>query len=227
MTSGYWQSGYAEPGYVIGDEPATNQIASYAGLKSAIAGWLNREDLGTRVDDFIDLAEARFNRELRVNAMIQRASTQATDNYVTLPPDWLQHIAVEVDGLADAATYVTPEEIYDLSADGLTGLPRFYTIINNALRLLPAPSAPLSIEITYYQKIPALSDTQTTNWLLTRSPDLYLFGALLAAEPYLMNDERVALWAAQSTAIIAAMNMESERAKRSSGALRRKVKSFG
>lgn len=227
MSSQYWQTGYATPGYVIGDLPETNQIRTYAGLKSAIAGWLNREDLGTRIDDFIDLAEARFNRELRVNAMIERATTMATDNYLTLPPDWLQHVAVEVDGLRDAATYVAPEEMYDLTADGITGAPRYYTIVNNAIRLLPAPSSPTSVEITYYKAVPALSDAQTSNWLLSRSPDLYLFGALVAAEPYLMNDERVALWAAQSTAIIAAMNMESERAKRPSGALRRKVKSFG
>lgn len=202
-------------------------IASYSGLKAAIAGWLNREDLTDRIDDFIDLAEARFNRELRVNAMVARSSTIITDDYVTLPDDWLQHIALSVDGLADAAEYVGTKEFYDAVDDGYTGTPRYYTIVGDAVRFLPAPSPTATVEITYYQKLPALSDTQTSNWLLARSPDLYLTGSLMEAEPYLMNDERVTLWAARTTAIIAAMNIESERAKRPSGELRRKVKSFG
>lgn len=202
-------------------------INSYSGLKEAISGWLNREDITARIDNFIDLAEARFNRELRTNDMLARAYTVATDDYVALPDDWLQHIALSVDGLADAATYVGTKEFYDAVSDGYTGTPRYYTIVGNAIRFLPAPAPTATVEITYYQKIPALSDTQTSNWLLARSPDLYLFGALLEAEPYLMNDERVSLWAARSTSIIAAMNMESERAKRPSGELRRKVKGFG
>lgn len=202
-------------------------LTSYSGLKTSVAGWLNREDLTTQIDDFIDLAEARFNRELRTNDMLARATTIITDDYVDLPDDWKQLISVEVDGFNDAATYIATKEFYDKVADGYSGTPRYYTIVGNAIRLLPAPSPTATVEITYYQAIPALSDTQTSNWLLTKSPDLYLFGALMAAEPYLMNDERVALWAAQSTSIIAAMNLESERAKRPSGELRRKAKSFG
>lgn len=202
-------------------------ITSYSGLKDAIAAWLNRADLTDRIDDFIDLAEARFNREIRVNDMLARASTVATDDYVTLPDDWLQHIALSVDGLADAATYVGTKEFYDAVADGYTGTPRYYTIVGDAIRFLPAPAPTATVEITYYQKIPALSGAQTSNWLLARSPDLYLTGSLMEAEPFLMNDERVALWAARSTSIIAAMNLESERAKRPSGELRRKVKGFG
>ena len=31
--------------------------------------------------------------------------------------------------------------------------------------------------------------------MLTNNPDLYLYGALLEAEPFLMNDARVQLWA--------------------------------
>jgi hypothetical protein len=30
----------------------------------------------------------------------------------------------------------------------------------------------------YSQKVPALSDSATTNWLLTSHPDAYLFGTL-------------------------------------------------
>ena len=40
-------------------------ITTYAELKTAIANWLNREDLTSVIPDFISLAEADFNRKLR------------------------------------------------------------------------------------------------------------------------------------------------------------------
>ena len=33
-----------------------------------------------------------------------------------------------------------------------------------------------------------------TNWVLTSHPDVYLFGSLYQAAPYLKDDERVPVW---------------------------------
>lgn len=44
-------------------------INDYATLKTAIASWLARADLTAAIPDFIQLAETRFNRELRVRQM--------------------------------------------------------------------------------------------------------------------------------------------------------------
>ena len=80
--------------------------------------------------------------------------------------------------------------------------------------MLPAPTADVDLLLTYYAKIPALSDTITTNWLLTKSPDLYLYSALLEATPYLKNDERLQVWATARQQVMDAMRMESERSMR-------------
>ena len=40
----------------------------------------------------------------------------------------------------------------------------------------------------------ALSDSNTTNDMLTHHPDAYLYGALVEAEPYLQNDKRIQTW---------------------------------
>ena len=205
-------------------------LDSYANLQASIASWLNREDLTSQIPDFITLAEARFNRELRVNAMVQRDYTVATTGYVQLPSDWLQHIAIVVTSPAntyDALTYIGVEEYYDLQKRNMTGTSRYYTIIDDKILLLPVPTSNTTLEITYYGKIPALSVGNTTNWLLTRSPDLYLYTALIQAEAYLVNDDRIPLWSAAAGKIIADMTLESERAKRPQGALAARRKTFG
>ena len=205
-------------------------LDSYTSLKTAVANWLNREDLTSQIPDFIALAEARFNREMRVNAMVQRDYTIATNGYVQLPDDWLQHISMIITAPADtyeALTYIGVEEYYDRQKDGLTGSPRYYTIIDNNILLLPLPTQNVTLEIVYYGKIPALSDSNTSNWLLARSPDLYLYGSLIQAEAYLNNDERIPLWTAAVAKTIADMSLESERAKRPQGALRSRLRTFG
>ena len=205
-------------------------LDTYSGLQSSIAAWLNREDLSTQIPDFIALAEARFNRELRVNAMLQRDATTAASAYVSLPPDWLQHVSIVVTSPADtynALTYISAEEYYDLRNRNLTGTPRYYTIIDDNILLLPAPTSEITMEIVYYGKIPALASGNQTNWLLTRSPDLYLYTSLLQAEAFLVNDERIPLWAAAADKAIQDMKMESEKAKRPEGALTTRKRTFG
>lgn len=205
-------------------------LATYADLQLSIASWLNREDLSAQIPDFIAMAEARFNRELRVNAMMQRDTTTATDDYINLPNDWLQVSSIMVTSPANtysAMTYISPDEYYNLKNDGLANTSRYYTIIEDRILLLPAPSSEITLDLVYYGKIPALSGSNTSNWLLTRSPDLYLYGSLLQAEAFLVNDERVPLWAGAVDKVIADMNMESERARRPQGALMTRKRTFG
>ena len=44
-------------------------IGTYAELQTAVANWLDRGDLTDRIQEFIDLAEARINRNLRLRLM--------------------------------------------------------------------------------------------------------------------------------------------------------------
>lgn len=206
------------------------QLDTYGGLKSAIASFLNRQDLEAQIPVFISMAEARFNRELRVNSMLSRDVAVVEEVYVSLPLDWLQHSTLVVTDPNDrrfALDYISPDEYNDRRKHLLPGIPKAYTIVSNSIMLLPEPAGETTLEITYYKKIPALSDSNTSNWLLARSPDLYLYGSLLNAEPFLMNDERVPLWSAAVTQAIDAIRLESEKASRPSGALAARRRTFG
>ena len=206
-------------------------LATYSDLKSTIADYLNRADLTSVIPTFITLAEAKFNRELRLRDMLTRAECVSDNEFVALPVDFLEAYLLELN-MTDIApqqplAFVGPNEAKSLKANKIINKVRYFTLIDGAFELLPAPTADTDLLLTYYAKIPALSDTQTTNWLMTKSPDLYLYSSLLEATPYLKNDERVQIWAAARQQVMDAMNIESERSMRQTTQLAARRRGFG
>jgi hypothetical protein len=172
-------------------------LDTYSGLKTTIADYLNRDDLTSIIPSFITLAEAKFNRKLRVRQMVKRANATLDTQYFAFPADFLQ--AKEFQLNTNPITYlqyVTQNQGDYGSATQFVsaGKPQFYTIIGTQIQVIPTPDTGYTGELTYYGKIPVLSDSNTSNWLLAYAPDLYLYGALLEASPYLKDDERLAVW---------------------------------
>tara|TARA_Y100000310_G_C20668787_1_gene809107 strand:- start:818 stop:1441 length:624 start_codon:yes stop_codon:yes gene_type:complete len=172
-------------------------ISNYTELQAAIENWLDRSDLSARVPEFIALAEAQMNRALRIRIMEGRytASTVKAQRIYALPTDYRQmrSLRINLDPIV-ALVYLTPQNMNQVWAGSSTGTPKAYTIVGNDIRLGPAPDSVMEMEINYYRAVPALSGTNTTTTMLTQNPDIYLYGALMAAEPFLMNDERLVLW---------------------------------
>lgn len=206
-------------------------LATYSDLKSTIADYLNRADLTSVIPTFITLAEAKFNRELRLRDMLTRAEATSNNEYVALPSDFLEAYILELNMENIAAqqplAFVGPNEAKSLKANKIINKVRYFTLIDGAFELLPAPTDNVDLLLTYYAKIPALSDSQTTNWLMTKSPDLYLYSSVLEATPYLKNDERLQIWAAARQQVMDAMNIESERSMRQTTQLAARRRGFG
>ena len=72
----------------------------------------------------------------------------------------------------------------------------------------------------FYKKIDALSVANTTEAMLTDNPDVYLYGALLEAEPFLMNDQRVQLWATAFQESLNALQEQDNKDRHSGSAMR-------
>ena len=173
-------------------------IGTFAELKTATANWLDRSDLTARIPEFITLAEARFNRILRIRDMetVSTAiSTSAGTREYSLPTGFVQMkgFHLTTDPLTPLA-YITPEMMTRLWAGSSKGKPEVFTIIADNVSLGPNPDAVYTTSMLYYKTFTALSDSATTNDMLTNNPDVYLYGTLLEAEPFIMNDERVQLW---------------------------------
>ena len=198
-------------------------ISTYAELQTAVANWLDRDDLTDRIPEFIALAEARMNRILRIRLMEAKytASTVAAQRNYALPAGYLQMRNLQINTTPiRPCQYVTPE-IYDrLYGSTTTGTPEIYTIIANEIQLGPIPAGVQTIEMLFYKKITALSGSNTTEAMLTDNPDVYLYGALLEAEPFIMNDERVGLWAQGFQQAISDLQEQDNKDRHSGSALR-------
>lgn len=171
-------------------------ISTYSELKSAIADWLNRDDLTSVIPSFIELAEAELTRNLRHRKMIARADATINSEYTQTPLDWFQTqtLILETDPVT-TLEYLTPEALNaKRAASTANGKPLFYTMIGTEIQVYPVPSGDHTAEMVYYAKIPSLSDSETTNWLLTLAPDIYLYGSLMQSAPYLQDDNRLSVW---------------------------------
>ena len=197
-------------------------ISTYTELQTAVANWLDRDDLTARIPEFIALTEERFNRILRIRAMESEAdqATVAGTRSYSLPTDYRQMRTVHLTtSPITAMSYITPEIMDRIWAGSTQGKPLSYTIKGNNIYVGPSPDAVYTIRFLYYKKVPALTSLAPTNSILTDAPDVYLYGCLLEAEPFLQNDARVQLWATAFQQAIADIQEQDEK-DRHSGELR-------
>jgi hypothetical protein len=205
-------------------------LSTYTELRTSIADWLNRSDLSTTIPDFISLAEAQIERTLRTRQMIVRANASFTSEYSAVPADFLEVKTLKL----TSTNPLTPLEF--LSSDDMdqarshytaSGKPRFFSVVGNQLRISPTPDGTYTAELTYFAKLTKLSNSVANNWLLTSSPDIYLYGALLQAAPYLQDDARIQTWATLYERALNDLRTADSRASTSGGVLLTRAKTFG
>lgn len=167
-------------------------LATYSDLQASVASWMNRTDLTATIPDFIAICESRIQTDMRLRDQVTTSTltTVANTQEVTLPADFLEFANLSIDG--EPMEYVSASRIRELADLNHTGSPReptLYSIEGNSLLLSPTPDTAYTINIKYYAKVPALA-TASTNWLLTKHPNIYLYGSLVSGYHFTMNDER-------------------------------------
>lgn len=182
-------------------------LTSYSALKTSVANWLHRTDLESIIPDFITLAEAGFATglpsagvdPLRTERMVTITTFSADSEFEAVPDDFAGPIGLTVtddQGNFIPLDNITPDsmDVMRATRDVQSDQPRAYSVYNRNLRFSPVPNRAYTITLTYWTKIPALSDSNTSNWVLANYPNAYLYGSLLQAAPYLVDDERVGVW---------------------------------
>jgi hypothetical protein len=205
-------------------------ISTKAELHTATANWLNRSDLTARIPEFISLAEASFNRNLRTREMLVRSTASTSGQYVSLPTDFLEMLNIELTSTSPPKrlVYITSDRSDDYrdQQDNATGTPDYYTIEGTSIQLLPTPSASVTVQLNYYQDIPALSGLADSgnNWLLLAHPDIYLYGTLMQASPYIMDQQSAQIWDGLLSRSMQELQMSDEKSRYSGGTLNMRPK---
>jgi len=187
-------------------------IANYSDLKAAIAAWLDRSDLTARIPDFIQLAETKIFRAMRCPGNEQWVTYPASSANVQtfqIPNDFIE-AKVLMYGARPLTRISDLKYLTLLAASDAGGTPQFFTRIKDQIYLYPAADFEADIHLIFYEtQGPMVLDTDYTRALLF-APDLYLYGALTAAQAYLIGDERLGVWAGQYNEAMAEVNGAAE-----------------
>lgn len=189
-------------------------ISTYDELLDEIGDYLARDDLDSKFPTFVKLTEAKLNRELFVRQMEQR-STSVIDSgseepeFISLPTDFQSMRSIRLSSVTGKPSleYVTQVELNTLRTKyaNAPGQPQYFSVIGEELELFPTPDDDYTIEMIYRKNIPSLV-SNSTNWLLTLAPDVYLYGALLEAAPYTKQDNRIQVWGLGYTTALDGLN---------------------
>jgi hypothetical protein len=172
-------------------------LSNYSDIKTSVANYLGRSDLTSVIPDFITLAEIRLARQLRLRQMLETATLPTTGgtSTITLPANFLSIRDIYIDqNPRRSLSYLSPSAFTRDARAAESGLPVFYTQKSEQIEFAPIPDTIYSVKMLYYAKPAVLTDSNTTNVFMTVCPDALLYGALIEAEPYLMNDVRLAVW---------------------------------
>lgn len=172
-------------------------LSTYAELQTAIATWLRpgtASTNGLQIGSYIQLFEARANRRLRLRVMESDESVTATtgSRYIAIPAGYIDPIALYLTDLEsrEELAYRLPTQI-DVCDDN--GRPEYWAIDGTNIAFDRPAESDYPVTFRMLKRF-ALSDASPTNWLLTTYPDVYLYGSLLNAAPYVRDAEMLPVW---------------------------------
>lgn len=154
-------------------------LQTYSDLISAIDSYTVAA--GAPADLCIMLAEEALRPLLKHYLMEKKQTLNvAAGQSPTLPADYQEGHAILVNGCyAKPLSFRNPNQSVELG----------YVVTGNTLEIRPVPATDYVVDLYYYARLPALSDTNPTNWLLTRFPTVYLRASLAQAYHWLKDPE--------------------------------------
>lgn len=169
-------------------------ISDYASLLIDAGEYSGRDDVAHLFSRFVSLAEAKINRVLRVGQMEASATIEIVDGNGDLPGDFLEARMV----LGTAGQGLSAWSLQELQRRyGTTGgLSRGYSIVGGVIQARPTSSG--NITLSYYARIPSLTPSSPTNWLLQQAPDAYLYAVV----------EEIGVWARDAELAVNARSMK-------------------
>ena len=163
-------------------------ITNYATLVAAVAYYVTRSDLDLEV--FVQAAHVRLCREVRSLLWVSTASVTVATERVAVPVGFRSIVAAKIGDYVLQS--VTPTERQRLAFELEAGTPAFVSIEGAFFAFAPIPSVSQSMTLQYIGTPAILSDTETTNALLTHYPMAYLYGTICEVARKLQDGEMMA-----------------------------------
>lgn len=218
-------------------------LANYTDLINSINGsaaWLHRADLSSIAPDWIRLCEDTVNYgDLEVvgvdglrtgdqetswtSASTVPATTTAQSQTVTLPTDFLEMRTLRLLVSGTTGWELVQRPTLPIPIGTLTqspGPPRTYMVSGNTIVFDRPCDQPYNMAGLYYAKVPALTASAPTNWLMTKAPKVYLYGSIAHGAPWLGPTFNPAPWIAGFKMGLAQVRRSDARARHSNSTMR-------
>jgi len=205
---------------------------TYDEIKTNVANFLNRSDLTSQLDTFIDLTESDINKKIKHQQMMKRAvaTADSTSKYMQLPGDWISAINVELNTTEHNVLMQQSVESLDIkrmSINNTSGRPEYFAITDDAIELCPTPDKSYELQLTYYADVPALSSTNAENFVSKSYPDIYIYGCCKHASIFLMEDDRIQLFQSLFDKALEEVRIQQEKASFGKGSLLNRRRTYG
>jgi hypothetical protein len=190
-------------------------LDTYANLQQSVIDFSHRSDLDAKIPDFIRLAEDKVYALIESDRQDVKTtlSTVADQEYVTLPTDFIEFRSLSIanNGFTGTLDYLAPDQYQNQYTDSTSGFPRVYTIIGDALYARPIADAIYTLNAVYSARLATLSVSNTTNWLLTNYPMVYLYASLEQLAKYIKDEAAALANEAIWTNLVAGINRKDEK----------------
>ena len=170
---------------------------NYTSFVTVVENYLARTDLSSQIPDFIQMAQYRMTRDLRTQKMLSSTTLSLSASTVAFPSDILEVREIHIQGNpVIRLEYQSPDLFFRDGQTTLSGRPHYFTMLGTEFKFAPGPDTSYTVQILYYAQPTFISSTTASNLFLAYYPDALLYATLAEAEPYLMNDQRIATWSA-------------------------------
>lgn len=182
------------------------EIENYQDLQDALRDWLNRQDANflARIPTFIYLAERKMFRryrapnneksisfDMRVNPNAMNPTELVLQDTIDLPDDYLETLTLQANGAPLVRISLTEMQNRQNVAAGVfananANEPEVFCRERGDIVLWPHPVGDTLIELIYYCDMSGgMELPDDDNDVLRSAPDLYIYGSLLQAQPFL------------------------------------------
>ena len=171
-------------------------FTNYSAFVTTVENYLARTDLTSQIPDFIQMAQYRMTRDLKTEKMLKVATASSTTgSTISIPNDFLEVRDIHIQGNPPIRLeFQTPDLFFRNGQTTLSGRPHYFTMLGSEFQFAPTFDSTMTVQILYYAQPTFISTTTASNLYLANYPDALLYATLAEAEPYLMNDARVATW---------------------------------
>ncbi len=174
-------------------------ITDYLSLKKEVSDWVHMNgELDDKFDTFLQLCEVEIysNPDEPLNMvsldMVHTATLDTTSRFTPLPTGVSSQakLTISIDDYNREVAFQTVGNIE--TQDAVSGIPCFFTVSNNQIEFDKKPDQAYDIKINYLSTDDPLTADNTTNVIIAKYPNIYLYGCLSQAFSYSQEDQQAA-----------------------------------